>query len=73
MSVSHDIKRKLRKENQPAPILQDFLIASMPESEPNLGCCVADSEEGTILIGAVPGKSAICAEVAVAPKAMIGL
>ena len=30
-------------------------------------------EEGTILIGAVPTKSAICAGAAVAPKAMIGL
>ena len=42
VSVPHGIKRKLREEDQPVPILQDFLIASMRESEPNLGCCVAD-------------------------------
>ena len=61
VTVPHGIKRKLREEYQPVPILQDFLTASVRESEPNLGRCVADSEEGTILIGAVPGKSAICA------------
>ena len=73
MTVPHGIKRKLREGDQPVAILQDFLTASMRESEPNLGCCVADPEEGTILIGAVPGKSAICAGAAVAPKPMIGL
>ena len=65
VSVPHGIKRKFREEDQPVSILQDFLIASM-RSESNLGCCVADPEEG-------PTKSAICAGAAVAPKAMIGL
>ena len=70
VSVPHGIIRKFREEDQPVSILQDFLIASVRESESNLGCCVADPE---ILIGAVPTKSAICAGAAVAPKAMIGL
>ena len=73
VSVPHGIIRKFREEDQPVSILQDFLIASVRESESNLGCCVADPEEGAILIGAVPTKSAICAGAAVAPKAMIGL
>ena len=73
VSVPHGIKRKLREEDQLVPILQDFLIASMRESESNLGCSVGDPKEGTILIGAVPTKSAICAGAAVATKAIIGL
>ena len=55
------------------PILQDFLIASMRESESNLGCCIADPQEGAILVGAVPAEGAIRAGAAVAPVAMIGL
>ena len=42
VSVPHGIKRKFREEDQPVSILQDFLIASVRESESNLGCCVAD-------------------------------
>ena len=73
VSVPHGIIRKFREKNQPVSILQDFLIASVRESESDLGCCVADSKEDAILICAVPTKNAICAEAAVAPKAMIGL
>ena len=73
MTVPQGIKGKLREEYQPVPILKDFLTASVRESEPNLGRRVADSDEGTMLIGAVPGKCAICTRAAVAPKAIIGL
>ena len=45
----------------------------MRESEPYLGRRVADSDERTMLIGAVPGKCAICTRAAVALKAIIGL
>ena len=45
----------------------------MRESDSNLGCGIADPEEGALLIGAVPAESAIRAGAAVAPKAMIGL
>ena len=60
-------------EDQPVSILQDFLIAIARESESNLGRGVADPQEGTLLVGAVPAEGAICAGAAVAPVAMIGL
>ena len=45
----------------------------MRESESNLGCGVADPQESTLLVGAVPAEGAIRAGAAVAPVAMIGL
>ena len=47
-------------------ILQDFLIAIAQESESNLGCGVADPQEGILLVGSVPAERAIRAEAAVA-------
>ena len=44
----------------------------MRESESNLGCGVADPQEGSLLVGAIP-EGVIRAGGAVAPVAVIGL
>ena len=67
-AVPHGIVSKFRWEDQPISILQDFLTAIVRESESNLGCGVADPQEGS-LVGAIPVKGAIRAEAAVAPVA----
>ena len=68
--VPHGIVSKFREEDQPVSILQDFLIAIVRESESNLGCGVADPQEGALLVGAIPAEGAIGAEV---PVAVVGL
>ena len=73
MPVPHGIVSEFWEEDQPISILQDFLIAIMRESESNLGCGVADPQEGSLLVGAIPAEGAIRAGAAVAPVAVIGL
>ena len=73
MSVSHGIVSEFWLEDQPISILQDFLIAIMRESESNLGCGVADSQEGSLLVGAIPAEGAIRVGAALAPVAVIDL
>ena len=69
---SHNILSEFWLEDQPISILQDFLIAIMRESKTNLGCGVADSQEGSLLVGAIPAEGAIRAGAA-ALVAVIGL
>ena len=73
MPVPHGIVSKLREEDQPVSILQDFRIVIVRESESNLGCGVADPQEGALLVGAIPAEGAIGAGGAVAPVAVVGL
>ena len=73
VSVPHSIVSKFREEDQPVSILQGLPHCHSAGVESNLGCGVADPQEGVLLVGAISAEGAIGARAAVAPAAVVSL